>query len=40
MLLTSKSKQVSVMSQKRGLNGSTDVIGYADTEYDIVKNIW
>ena len=26
------------MSQKRGLNGSTEVIGYADSEYDIVNN--
>ena len=34
-----KSKQISELSQKRGFNGSTGVIGYADSEYDIVNNI-
>ena len=34
-----KRKQSSELSQKRGLNGSTGVIGYADSEYDIVNNI-
>ena len=35
-----KSKQILELYQKRGFNGSTRVIGYADTEYNIVNNIW
>ena len=35
-----KSKQISELSQKRGFNGSTGVIGYADFEYNIVNNIF
>ena len=34
-----KSKQISELFQKRGFNGSTGVIKYADSEYDIVNNI-
>ena len=34
-----KSKQISELSQKRAFNGSTGVIGYADSEYDIVNKI-
>ena len=34
-----KSKQISELSQKRGFNVSTRVIGYADSEYVIVNNI-
>ena len=33
-----KSKQISELPQKRGFNG-TRVIGYADSEYEIVNNI-
>ena len=39
LLFKSKSKQISELSQKRGYNGSTGVIGYADSEYEIVNNI-
>ena len=40
LFTTKKSKQISESSQKRGFNGSTRVIGYADSEYDIVNYIW
>ena len=39
LLFTTKSKQTSELCQKRGFNGSTGVIGYADSEYDIVNNM-
>ena len=32
-----KSKKASELSQKRSLNGSTGVIGYADSEYVTVE---
>ena len=35
-----KSKQILELSQKHGFNGSMGVIGYADSEYDTVNNIW
>ena len=35
-----KSKQISELYQKRGIKGSTGVIGYANSEYDIVNNMW
>ena len=34
-----KSEQISALSQKRRFNGSTGVIRYADSEYDIVNNM-
>ena len=34
-----KSKQISILSQKGGY-GSSGVIGYTDSEYDIVNNMW
>ena len=34
-----KSKKFLELYQKRGFNGSTGVIGYVDSEYDIVDNI-
>ena len=33
LLFTTKSKQIAELSQKRGFNGYTGVIGYADSEY-------
>ena len=39
LLFTTKTKQISILSQKRGFNGSTGVIGDADSKYDIVKNM-
>ena len=39
LLFTTKSKQILELYQKRGSNDSTWVIGYADSEYDIVNNI-
>ena len=35
-----KSKQILELYQKRGFNGSTGVIGYADSEYDNANNMW
>ena len=40
LLFTTKSKQISELCQKRGFNGYTGVIEYADSEYGIVNNIW
>ena len=40
LLFTTKSKQIPELSQKRGSNGSTRVIAYADSKYDVVNNIW
>ena len=39
LTLLPKSKQTSELSQKRGFNGSTGVIGDANSEYDIVNNM-
>ena len=34
-----KSKQIPELFQKRAFNGSTGVIGYADSKYDTVNNM-
>ena len=39
LLFTTKSKQTSEFPQRRGFNGSTGVIEYAESEYDIVNNM-
>ena len=39
LLFMTKSKQICLFSQKRGFNGNIGVVGYADSEYDIVNNI-
>ena len=35
-----KSKQILELYEKRGFNDSTGVMGYADSEYDNVNDMW
>ena len=38
-IIKSRFMFVSTLSRKRAFNGSTEVIGYADSEYDIVNDM-